>query len=120
MEQEILDQGYQILAVSPDTPEELKQKVEKTGLTYRLLSDSTMAAAKAFGLAWKLDEDMLSRYKGFGIDLGKSSGGGNADLLPVPAFYLVSSDGAITFAHHDPDYTERISSEDIRAALAAK
>lgn len=116
-EEEILAKGYQILAISPDRPENLKQSVDKGKLTYQLLSDSDMAAAKAFGLAFRLDDDTLAKYKGYGIDLTAASGGTNQDTLPVPAFYLVSTDGTIQFEHHDPNYMKRIAEEDILSAL---
>lgn len=118
MEQEILDKGYQIVAIGPDDPEHMRDKADKSKVSYTLVSDSDMNAIKAFGLAWRLDEATIKRYDGFGINLGEYSGGGNKDILPVPAFYLVDTNGTITFEYHDPDYTKRISQDDIRAALA--
>lgn len=116
-EKDILAKGYQILAISPDKPEELRESVAKGTLTYALLSDSDMAAARAFGLAFRLDKDTLDKYEGYGIDLAKASGGGNQDTLPVPAFYLIGKDGTIQFEHHDPNYMKRIATADILAAL---
>ena len=110
--------GYQILAITPDKPEIIKQTADKKELEYTLLSDSDNAAARAFGVAFTLDADTLEKYTKYGIDLTKQSGGKNKDVLPVPAFYLVSKDGKIIFDHSDPDYTKRIAKEDILAAIA--
>lgn len=117
IEDDIVAKGYQILAISPDNPEHLQQTAEKQKVSYQLLSDSDMSAAKAFGVAFRLDSETLKKYNEFGINLEESSSGGNKDSLPVPAFYLVNREGEITFAHTDPDYTKRISAEDIKAAL---
>ncbi len=110
--------GYRILAITPDKPEIIKQTADKKELGYTLLSDSDTAAARAFGVAFTLDTDTLDKYTKYGIDLAKQSGGQNKDVLPVPAFYLVSKEGKITFDFTDPDYTKRIAKEDILAAIA--
>lgn len=117
IEDEIKEAGYQIIAISPDDPAHLKKTLDQHGFSYTLMSDSKMEASKRFGLAFRLDGDTLERYKGFGIDLGNSSGGGNKDALPVPAFYLVNTEGEITFAHTDADYKKRLSNEEILEAL---
>ena len=117
MEGELVDKGYQIVAISPDKPANLMVAKEKGDLNYTLLSDAEMAAAKAFGVAFRLDADTLKKYKGYGIDLEEASGGGNMDTLPIPAFYLIGTDGTIDFAFTDPDYTKRISQEEIEEAL---
>lgn len=53
VEQDILDLGYQILAISPDAPSQLKTTLDKNELTYRLFSDNDLKVTKAFGLAFK-------------------------------------------------------------------
>ena len=117
IEDDLGEAGYQIIAISPDDPAHLKKTLDQHELSYQLMSDSKMEAAKGFGLAFQLDGETLERYKGFGIDLANSSGGGNKDALPVPAFYLVNKEGEITFAHTEADYTKRLSNKEILDAL---
>ena len=117
IEDEISQAGYQIIAISPDDPAHLRKSLDQHELSYKLLSDTKMDAAKGFGLAFRLDTKTLEAYKGYGIDLAKSSGGGNSDALPVPAFYLVNKEGEITFAHTDADYKKRLSTKEILEAL---
>ena len=117
-EQQLVDMGYQILAVSPDRPKFLKNSVAKHDLDYTLLSDSPMSLTKAFGLAFKVDDSTVERYKQNGIDLEKNSGYDH-HLLPVPAVYLINPDGLITFQYVNPDYKTRIKSEVLLSAAKA-
>ncbi len=114
-EPELLKMGYQILAISPDRPEELSKTLDKQHLTYYLLSDSDVVIAQAFGLVFRVDDPTLEKYRGFGIDLEKASGRDH-HLLPVPAVYIVDTTGTIRFAHWNPDYKTRLASEDLLKA----
>jgi len=109
--------GYQILAVSPDRPKHLRESITKVGLDYRLLSDSDMAAARAFGLAFQVDAATLKKYEGYGIDLEEASGQSH-HLLPIPAVFLVNTDGGIRFAFANPDYKVRLKPEALLSAAA--
>lgn len=117
-EQRLVDIGYQILAVSPDRPKKLKESINKHDLEYTLLSDSPMNLSKAFGLAYKVDEKTVTRYKENGMDLEESSGYDH-HLLPVPAVYLVNPDGLITFQYVNPDYKTRINADVLKTAAEA-
>jgi peroxiredoxin len=77
--------GYQILAVSPDKPQKLAESQEKHHLTYQLLSDPAMQAAKAFGVAFQVDEKTAKKYKETRIALPEGSAE-NQYLLPVLLF----------------------------------
>ena len=107
--------GYQIIAVSPDQPDMLKKSADN-GLAYTLASDSTMALARDFGVAFVVDEPTRERYKGFNIDLEAASGESHYQL-PVPAVFMIDNKANITYAHFDPDYKVRLKGSDVvRAA----
>ncbi|OIO98650.1 MAG: hypothetical protein AUJ92_01040 [Armatimonadetes bacterium CG2_30_59_28] len=110
IEPEFLALGYQLIAVSPDRPEELKKSVAKQQLSYTLISDSKADAAKAFGLAFRVDDNTFARLKEYNIDLEAAAGEGH-HLLPVPAVFLVGKDGIIDFSYINPNYRERLSPE---------
>lgn len=107
--------GYQVLAVSPDRPAELRKTAGEQELDYRLLSDADMEAAKGFGVAFEVDPQTITRYKGYGIDLEQASGRDH-HMLPVPSVYLVDTSGRIVFAHSNPDYKVRLSKQAMLAA----
>jgi len=54
--------GFQLLAISADQPAKLRENPACQALTYTLLSDGTMAAAKAFGIAFTVPDDVLAKY----------------------------------------------------------
>jgi peroxiredoxin len=115
IEDELLNLGYKILAISPDRPEKLRESVEKNELKYVLLSDAKMEAAKAFGLAFRVDAAGYQRLSGFGIDLEDASGEKH-HLLPVPAVFLIGKDGIIQFQYANPNYKVRLTPEVLLAA----
>lgn len=118
-ESELLDLGYQIIGVSPDSPQMLAS-IEKDGeLPYTLLSDSSIAAAEGFGINFELGKATLLKYKGFGIDLNKSSGGLNKNQLPVPSVFIITPDNKIAFTYVNPDYRERVPGDLLVAAAKA-
>jgi peroxiredoxin len=110
--------GYQLIAVSADRPRKLRETIERHSLGYRLLSDNTMAGAMALGIAYRLDNKTIARYKEFGIDLADASGESHY-LLPVPAVFVIGTDGVITFEYINPHYQVRVDPETLLAAAKA-
>lgn len=114
VEKELTDLGFQVLAISPDSPETLSATSAKQNVKYTLLSDAGMAASDAFGLAFALDSGTVERYKEYGIKLTAAHEG--KFWLPVPAVYITDKDAKIAFAHTNPDYRKRLSSEELIGA----
>lgn len=108
--------GYQVIGINPDRPEDVLKAQEKREYPFTILSDSDLAAARAFGVAFKLDDKTVEQYNGYGIKLMDSAGEPRYSL-PVPAFYLVDEAGKITFEFHDADYKVRISKDDVLKAI---
>ncbi len=103
VENEILELGYQIIGISPDSPENLKVTATEKNIHYRLFSDASGEFIKAMGIGFKAPE----RYHGL---LSKKSGGINkAALLPIPSVFVVDTNGKILFEYINPDYTTRLS-----------
>lgn len=109
---DLQDNGYQLLAVSPDRPEELVKSTQKQSLEYTLLSDSDASVVKAFGLAFKVSDEIHRKYIGFKIDIEKASGEKH-HILPVPAVYILGTDGVVKFVHFDPNYKNRMDPAEI-------
>ncbi|HAH49765.1 MAG TPA: antioxidant AhpC [Balneola sp.] len=118
IEEDLSKEGYKVYAISADRPELLKQTMTKNELTYTLLSDAPMTAAKAFGIAFKMDDKTVERYKSFDIDIEKDSGYDH-HLLPAPAVFLVDQEGTIKFSYVNPNYKERIDGGILLAAAKA-
>jgi peroxiredoxin len=118
IEEDLVAAGYQLLAISPDRPEELRRTRDEQSLTYTLVSDSSGAAMKAFGIGFVLDDATTTKYAGFGIDIDKASGESHHGL-PVPSVFIVDGAGSIQFAYAHPDYRVRVPSEVVLAAAQA-
>jgi peroxiredoxin len=115
IEPELVALGYRVLAISPDRPELLAEGADDTPPSRTLLSDSSAAAARAFGIAFRVDAATVEQYRGYGIDLAAASGHDH-HLLPVPAVFVVDAGGVIQFAYVHPDYRYRVPGELILAA----
>jgi peroxiredoxin len=103
-EKTLLDLGYQIVAISPDSPENLKKTLEKDKVNYVLLSDSKGDLAQTMGIAFQAPEN----YK---TTLSKGSDGVNSTFLPVPSVFIVNLKGEIEFEYITPDYKHRITND---------
>jgi len=100
-------QGYQIIAISPDTIPSNQDAVDKHELPFTVVSDSSFAAIDAFGLAFQLDTTTLALYKGYGISLVEHPQTG-AFILPVPAVYIVDETGTVRYRYYNTDYKVRL------------
>lgn len=95
--------GYQLVAISTDTPEGLIHSATEEQLSYTLLSDADLKAAKLFGLAYKAP-------KGYWEMLPKTTGGKDTDLLlPVPSVFILDKKGVIQFEYINPDFKQRLN-----------
>lgn len=103
-EKQILDQGFQIIAISPDAPANLKIIAEKDKAKYTLLSDSKGELIKAIGIAFEAPEN----YKSV---INVHSNGVNTNFLPVPSVFVVNTENEILFEYISPDFKQRISAE---------
>jgi peroxiredoxin len=110
--------GYQMIAISPDRPEELSKTLEKGDLTYTLLSDSKAAALRAFGIGFRVDDATFAKYQEYGVNLETVSGE-KEHALPVPSVFIVDADGVLQFSYSHPDYSIRIPGTVILAAAEA-
>ena len=117
IEEDLNKAGAQLLAISMDTPAKLKATPARDQLHYRLLSDSDAVAIKAFGIAFKVDDATVEKYKGYGINLDAASGKDH-HLLPHPAVFVANTNGVIRFAHVNADYKVRLEPKKILAAVS--
>lgn len=118
IEEELLTLGYQIIAFSPDKPE-IVAETSSEELTYQLVADSTLNAAKAFGVAFTVNDATLKKLDSYNIDIEAASGETH-HMLPVPAVFLTNAEGRITYRYYNANYKVRLAPEDLlKAAKAA-
>lgn len=113
---EIKQRGAQLVAISPELPDITMTLKEKYALEFEILSDTDNMVAKEFGLVFKLEDRLVALYKKMGIDLVMSQGNENNEL-PIPATYVVDTNGIIKLSYLNSDYTKRLEPMDAVNAL---
>lgn len=107
IESQIIEMGYQIVAVSPDSPKFLKETTTEDKLNYQLFSDSDGEFSTALGIAFKREKPKLEKY----------SEGKNPGFLPVPTVYVINENREIEFLYINPDYSKRLKGDLLLAVL---
>jgi peroxiredoxin len=98
--------GARLVAISPQTGSNSRKSQRDNKLTFPILSDEKSRVAAAFGLRFSLPDYLIELYKGFKNDL-PAFNDDPAWVLPMPARYVIGSDGIIAYAEVNPDYTQR-------------
>tara|TARA_R110000868_G_scaffold81946_2_gene231720 strand:+ start:32265 stop:32867 length:603 start_codon:yes stop_codon:yes gene_type:complete len=111
IENEILDLGFQIVAVSPDDFQNLKNTEEKDSIKYSLYADKDGKFIQDIGIAFQTP----TMVKGYIATKGQK--GNTSDVIPVPTVMIVDKEGKILFEYINPNYKERLSSEMLLAVL---
>lgn len=115
---ELQRRGGQLVAISPQTPDNSLSTAEKNELAFPVLSDSELVAARAFGVAFVLSSELVELYGRMGNDLPTLNGNGQW-ILPIPATYLIDAQGVIRYAHLEADYRMRAEPQDVLDLLSA-
>ena len=103
---EIRALGASLVAISPQTAPNRRKSERENALSFPILSDHGNSVANEFGLRYRLPDDLIAVYKGFGNDLTVGNGE-DSWTLPMPARYVIGTDGIIAYAEVNPDYTRR-------------
>lgn len=114
--QVLKDADINVVAVSPEKPEKLVKTQKKTEATFTLVHDRDYVFAKAFDVLFRPDRKTLGVYNTMlRADL-KNAHSDDSQQLPVPATFLIDTDGTVLWKHVDPDYKNRASVSSIIAA----
>src|SRR5262245_55659216 len=108
--------GANLVAISPQTPDESLSTADKRKLEFRVLSDAGNNVARSYGLVWKVSAGLDAIQKGFGVNLTKSNGDASNEL-PVPGTFVLGADGRIAFSYVNADWRERLEPAEIIRAL---
>ncbi|MBW4966784.1 AhpC/TSA family protein [Pseudoalteromonas sp. CR1] len=106
----------QLVAISPQLPDQTLTTAQKNELEFDVLSDVGNKVAQQFGLLFTLDRRIQELYTGFGIDFEQTYGD-KTYQLPLPATYVINQNGIITYAFLNEDYTLRAEPSDVMTAL---
>lgn len=107
--------GASLVAVSPQPPDRSLTLSEKLELRFDVLSDLEQQVAEAYRIRFPLGHQLRAIYEQF-LPLPEQNADGSWNL-PVPATFVIGTDGTIEARHVDADYRQRMEPEEILAAL---
>ena len=103
--------GFQLIGISTDSVEDLQKSIGKHQLGYQLLSDFNSTASQAFGLAYYSSQAVTDKYlskMALKNPLQQNPAGDKRLILPVPAIYVIDSQGLVQFNYVNPNYKVRL------------
>jgi peroxiredoxin len=102
----VRDLGAQIVVLTPELERYTRALHKKLNLPFDILTDLHLKTAEQFGLVFMFPDYLRELYKSFGSTLDRF----HDELeyrLPIPARYIVDSNGLIRAADVNADYTIR-------------
>lgn len=111
IEADLVEGGFQVLAISPESPARLQEQKLETEFAVTLLSDESLQTIREFGIGFYVKDDTAKLYKDkMNVDLTKEAES-KKSVLPAPAVFIVDTKGNIVFNYVNPDYSVRLSPE---------
>ena len=108
---EITAFGASLIVLTPQLQRFTQAGVKNQGLTFPVLSDPENRVGEAYGLAFRLSDELIEVYKTLGVDLPRFNGD-DSWSLSIPARIVIGADGIVASAEADPDYTRRPEPEE--------
>lgn len=108
--------GATLVAISMQGAADSRKSQKDNELSFPILTDKSGELAAEFGIRWTLQDYVIPVHSGFGVHLPRIHGDGQWNL-PMPARYVVDTDGSIAYAEVNPDYTRRPEPADLYPVL---
>jgi alkyl hydroperoxide reductase subunit AhpC len=110
--------GAQLIAVSPQDEHETALMRERDRLELQMVSDPGNEIARRFGIATEISPELRQAYAEAGM--ARPAFGSVPDWhLPLPAVYLITTDGRVAWSHVDADWRRRAEPAEVVERLAA-
>jgi peroxiredoxin len=103
----ITDQGVNIIAITPESIENVEQTVKLHNLSFTVIYDCQEKIMKDYDVIFNVTKAYQDKIlTTLSTDIAKNNGR-DAARLPVPATYIINREGIIVAVHFDPDYQNR-------------
>ena len=110
------EKGVFVVVVTPETVEKTKETAEKFKTDFSIVHDPNNKIMTDYKVIFEVNEENVPKYYKIVSEKVKESNGDN-NVLPVPATYLIDTDGKIMYAQYDKDYTKRSNLDEILGML---
>lgn len=117
-QEEIASERCQIAAIVPDRQRFTVWLKSDTGAKFPVLTDMDNGYAMTLGLAIYVGDALKRLMASSGWDPSVSQGTDNW-MLPIPATFIVGTDGIVRARFVEPDFRVRMTIEEMLAALRA-
>jgi peroxiredoxin len=105
----LTDQGFNVVAITPESIENVEQTVKLHNLTFTVIYDCQEKIMKDYEVMFSVTKAYQEKIKSsYSIDIAENNGR-DAARLPVPATYIINRDGIVVAVQFDPDYKNRAS-----------
>lgn len=113
----IRELGAQLIAVSPQSPDNTLSQQEKDELSFHVLSDTGGLAAASYNILYDVPEYMQEIMSGkMGLNLAEYNAS-DRWILPIPSTFMIDESGIVRSAYVNPDFMQRQSPEEILSEL---
>lgn len=111
------DLGVKVVAVTPENEAGISKTIEKTSVSFDIISDHDGSIMDGFGVGFQVNEGYQKKMVNYlGEELQNLHESGEA-ILPIPATYVIGKDGLIIKSFFNPDYSKRSALNEVKAAL---
>ena len=107
--------GANLIALTPELPDESISTAEKNNLKFEVLSDLGNKVADEYGIVFKLTDEVAGMYNN-AFQLNEHNGD-ESNELPLAATYIINQEGEIVYSFLDADYRNRAEPSEITAFL---
>ena len=107
---------HALVAISPERQAYTRTMRADAGAGFPFLSDVGSGYALSLNLAIWVDDSMARLIASSGLDIPEYQGT-EGWIMPVPAVFVVGTDGRVIARHVDPDYRRRMELEDVLRVL---
>ena len=105
----ITDQGFNFVAITPESIENVEQTVKLHNISFTVIYDCQEKIMDDYKLMFTVTPAYQAEIlRTLSIDIAKNNGRDVAHL-PVPATYIINREGIVVAVHFDPDYHKRAS-----------
>jgi peroxiredoxin len=108
----------QIVAISAETGQFSKSLRDESGAHFPFLTDVDNGYAMSLGLSFALGEDLSAMLYADACDI-PTFHGAEGWFLPIPAIFVVGTDGLIMERYVNPDFRQRMEIDALRIAVLA-
>ena len=115
IEPELIRLGYQIVAISPDSPDALQKGLAGKHVNYQVFSDMARTVSTDLGVLYYVDANSRAW-----LDMGQWTGNNDSAQpewqLPDPSIFIVGTNARIQFEHVGASYGQPIDPSELLGA----